>query len=552
MPDFFSGLGSGFTDAPSFVRRVLDGYIRIPRRLFIQFAQISVVRSAGFRCCSGRVQGLTDFSIYRLNAPAGPRHLQPIAPRRNRVRAIRGRFEAPTIQIDARKSPPSKIALVGERVSCVMLAALTQLEDRECDLELVSTDRACRKSSTQGAFANLPRSRARTWRAVVALGCALFSMPVWAQTPTEPGTNPARSAPPQPQAKAVVRLKTPDAAVRLYAADCRILCSVSALFAPTVERDRVAAIPITNLSTPDVTVSARFVPTNALAMSNEVQLELDALAQPKNMLSATNATISVTSGETAQLKLNLQSTRLPAGLYTGQIEFRAKPQTGNADSLMQVATIEIRVRDSAIWALLTVVLGIVLGRVAQLVYDPQVIAKLQLLDWIHQLDTKIAGVRDDDTRAKLTAQLGVLRNQLFSRGVEVAMLQTAFRTLENAVDAAIGGPAVPAIAPPGAPPLDGKQGDRIGTRVGAGISQVLRVLAGVTPLPLQGVYDWLLPVFVLLTLIALTMVFMLQQYGGTGAAETFGAGGLADYAGLFLAGVASEAIAGGLRAVKLR
>jgi hypothetical protein len=37
---------------------------------------------------------------------------------------------------------------------------------------------------------------------------------------------------------------------------------------------------------------------------------------------------------------------------------------------------------------------------------------------------------------------------------------------------------------------------------------------------------------------------------GTGTAETFGAGGLADYAGL--AGVASEAIAGGLRAVKLR
>ena len=47
------------------------------------------------------------------------------------------------------------------------------------------------------------------------------------------------------------------------------------------------------------------------------------------------------------------------------------------------------------------------------------------------------------------------------------------------------------------------------------------------------------------------MVFMLQQYGGTGTAETFGAGGLTDYAALFLAGVASEAIAGGLRTVKL-
>jgi hypothetical protein len=38
-----------------------------------------------------------------------------------------------------------------------------------------------------------------------------------------------------------------------------------------------------------------------------------------------------------------------------------------------------------------------------------------------------------------------------------------------------------------------------------------------------------------------------QNYGGS---ETFGAGGLADYATLFLAGVASEALVGGLRAVK--
>ena len=71
-------------------------------------------------------------------------------------------------------------------------------------------------------------------------------------------------------------------------------------------------------------------------------------------------------------------------------------------------------------------------------------------------------------------------------------------------------------------------------------------------MPLASVHNWLLPIFVFLTLVALTVVFMLQQYGGTGTAETFGAGGLADYAALFLAGVASEAIAGGLRAVKWR
>jgi hypothetical protein len=77
---------------------------------------------------------------------------------------------------------------------------------------------------------------------------------------------------------------------------------------------------------------------------------------------------------------------------------------------------------------------------------------------------------------------------------------------------------------------------------------VLRILSGASPLPLQSVYDWLLPLMLLLTLFVATVLFMVQQYGGT---ETFGAGGIADYAGLFLAGVASEAITGGLRAIKL-
>ena len=73
----------------------------------------------------------------------------------------------------------------------------------------------------------------------------------------------------------------------------------------------------------------------------------------------------------------------------------------------------------------------------------------------------------------------------------------------------------------------------------------------VTPLPLESVYSRLLPALVLITLAALTVVFVLQQYGGSGTAEAFGAGGIADYAGLFLAGVASEAIASGLRSVRL-
>jgi hypothetical protein len=152
------------------------------------------------------------------------------------------------------------------------------------------------------------------------------------------------------------------------------------------------------------------------------------------MLADPNATVSVASGDTAQLRLALQSTRLPAGLYTGQIEFRAKPATGNADPITQITTVEMRIRDSAIWPLLTVVLGIVLGRVAQLVYDPQVIAKVQLLDWIHQLETRIAQVKDNAARDALGVRLGTLRTQLFSRGVDVAALQTAFPSLAAGIE----------------------------------------------------------------------------------------------------------------------
>jgi hypothetical protein len=237
------------------------------------------------------------------------------------------------------------------------------------------------------------------------------------------------------------------------------------------------------------------------------------------------------------------------------MEFRA---TAPASAMVtQIASVEIRIRDSAIWALLAVVAGLLLGRLAQLVYDPQVMAKVQLLDWIYQLDARIDQVPVAGGQAALRGRLQALRDLLFTRGADVTALRTALQTLENDVNTALGAPA-PA-APAAAAPAQGgiianipEPVRRLFRRIGIGIVQGFRILAGVTPVPLQSVYDWLLPFFVLLTLIALTVVFMLQQYGGTGMAETFGAGGLADYAGLFLAGVASEAIAGGLRAVKLR
>ena len=397
---------------------------------------------------------------------------------------------------------------------------------------------------------------------MAALGCALCSVAVLAQTPSPSPTAPQTDAPGrsstqpqpsnQPQPKTALRLKTPETGVRLYGAHCQLTCWLSALFAPAVERDRVAAVPVINTSTENVTLSAKFVPTNGLAMAQEPKLALDRVpptAPPTNLLGP-KATIRIASGDTAQLKLELTSTRLPAGLYTGQIQFQVEPASGNADPITQITTVEVRIRDSAIWALLTIVLGIVLGRVAQLVYDPQVVARLQLLDWIHQLEPRIAGLPAGNAQSELKTRLDNLRIRLFSRGADAAALQTDFRALQNDVTNAItatGGVAPAAIAP-AAPAPEGEQGPAIVAWIG----RAFRILAGVTPLPLESIYDWLLPFFVLLTLVALTVVFMLQQYGGTGTAETFGAGGLADYAGLFLAGVASEAIVGGLRAVKLR
>jgi hypothetical protein len=427
---------------------------------------------------------------------------------------------------------------------------------------MIRTDPAGSKNSVSGGRADLPGRGTRAWGAV-ALAWALCALPVLAQTQTPPAPVTTATGQVQPPPPTGLRLKTPEAAVRLYGADCHRLCSLSALFAPAVERDRVAAVPVTNLSTQPVIVSVHFVPTNALAMAKAPQLALEpvpTVAGAKNLLADPKATILVPNGDTAQLKLALQSTRLPAGLYTGQIEFHASPAAGNAVAITQIATVEMRIRDSAIWALLAVVAGLLLGRLAQLVYDPQVMAKIQLLDWIHQLEADIAQVPDAGARQDFTKRLKKLKDQLFSRSADVAALKTALDALQKEVDAARGVPAAAAKSPGvGVEARGGGMAANILAcirgafrRIGAAIAQGFRILAGVTPLPLQSVYDWLLPFFVLLTLIALTVVFMLQQYGSTGAAETFGAGGLADYAGLFLAGIASEAIAGGLRAVKLR
>lgn len=522
----------------------------------------------------------------RLNQPFGTRS-SAVEQRDAQARftSFLDRSEAPVIQIAARASPlRRKVVVVDGRFTCPMAASgLPRIPHRNNCAGLINywlplahrirrrkmrrganhDHPGCRTASEPPLSANLPtRGGFRKWSAAAALGCMLCVVAALAQTPSSSeaqGAAPLQSLPqPQPsnqlQTKSVLKLKAPDAGVRLYGAHCRLICWLSALFAPAVFRDQVAAVPVINISSEPVILSAKFVPTNGLAMANAPALALDPVplaASAKNMLTDPNATALIASGDTVQFKLERGSTPpLPAGLYTGQIQFQAKPATGNADPITQITTVEVRIRDSAIWALLTVVLGILLGRLSQLVYDPQVIARVQLLDWIHQIEPRIAGLPAGAGQPALKARLDDLRIRLFGRGVDAAALQADFRTLETDVNNAIagaGGPATVAIAPPvpgpGAPtPL----------ATGGWISRVLRILAGITPLPLETIYDRLLPLLVLLTLVALTVVFMLQQYGGTGTAETFGAGGLADYTGLFLAGVASEAIAGGLRAVKLR
>ncbi len=369
--------------------------------------------------------------------------------------------------------------------------------------------------------------------------CAVVSSPAHAQDKQE---------------KSVLNVTLPATTVRLLGARCLSDCWLSDLFAPALVRDKVAAVAVTNSSPKDkVKVVATFVPTNGLAMAQKESYL--GLQQRTGVDLLTGREFELESGQTAQLKVELTSVKLPAGLYTGQLEFTFKPSASDAGPIVRVVGVEIRVRDSAVWALLTVILGIVVGRLGQLVYDPKVMARVQFLDWLQELEQRIAGLEAPD-KAKFAARLGGLRMQLFSRGVDPDALKSQFDALESDLNALSPAPAMRAARP------ESVQDDRsrgLGRKVGRGIGRVgaffggaLRILAGIKPLPLPAVHDWLLPIFVLLTLVGLTVVFMLQQYGGGGAAEVFGADGLADYAGLFLAGVASEAIAGGLRGIKLR
>jgi hypothetical protein len=348
------------------------------------------------------------------------------------------------------------------------------------------------------------------------------------------------------QEKAVLKLTTPTTAVRLFGAHCTIACWISGLFAPAVVRDRVAAVPVTNGSKDKIKVSAQLIPTNGLALAaNAPYLKLSSLSGQDMVTSGNAPEIEVAAGETAQLKLEAASADLTSGLYTGQLQFRAVPTAGSADAITQSAAVELRIRDSVVWALLTVVLGIVLGRVAQLVYDPKLMARMQLLDWLNELEARINRL-SEPPQSTLRTKLEALRAELFSRGVDPTSLQPKFQSLEIEVNAA--DPGHPAVAAAAAE--TGRAATSNGSKFANGIGAVLRMLGGVTPLSLRGAYNWLLPLFVILTLLALTVVFTLQQYGGSGTAETFGASGLADYVALFLAGIAAEAIAGGLRAVK--
>jgi hypothetical protein len=350
------------------------------------------------------------------------------------------------------------------------------------------------------------------------------------------------------QPKPVLKLKTPEAAVRLFGASPPWLW-LSALFAPSVERDRVVAVPVINTSTENVKLTATFVPTNGLAMAHPPGLTLTQVsgAPPasRDILSNAAVPVGIPHGDTAQLKLELGSTDLPAGLYTGQIQFTAASDGQTADPITQITSVEVRIRHSAVCALFVILVGILLGRLSQLVYDPQMIARVQLLDWIHQLEPKIARISDGTARDSFKKRLDDLRVLLFGRTIDMAKLQADFQALEVLVNNALGTPPTTATIAPPPRPANASAPRRLASGIGTG----LRILAGVTPLPLQTVYDRLLPFLLLLTLVTLVVVFMVQQYGGT-AAETFGAGGIADYAGLFLAGVASDAITGGLRAVK--
>ncbi len=355
--------------------------------------------------------------------------------------------------------------------------------------------------------------------------------------------------PAQAQDNPTIKLIVPENTIQLVGARCGRTCWLSALFAPATAREKTAAVEVTNLSAFRVTIYVKFLPSNGLAIAENSQyISVQDSTQRDLLKSGGSPDFDLGSGDEATLKLALDPSRLPPGLYTGRLQFLTKAP--GVASVTQNTAVEIRVRDSVIWSLITVVLGILAGRLAQLIYDPKLTARMQLLDWLHELEAK-ARLLDPTRQTAIMSRLSALNLRLLSRECDTASLQTAFQSLENEIDASV---AVPL------PPTPASAASAIATdlpktlveRFFLGLGGALRILAGVTPLPLPSVYAWLLPTFVLITLLALTVTFTVQQYGGSGSAETFGAGGIVDYATLFLGGVASDAIAGGLRAIKIR
>ncbi len=244
------------------------------------------------------------------------------------------------------------------------------------------------------------------------------------------------------------------------------------------------------------------------------------------------AQLDLEPGQTVSLSIRA-SRHLAAGAYTGELIFA----DGNGRDILDIP-MEIDVRASVVWALAITLVGVVFGRISQLIYDPKVIARLQLLDWLNEIERGLVGVGDATLREGFLKESTELRWKLASRLGDAALLQPMVKDLDDRVQAA-----------------RARTGQQSGSTFASAfggttgwMTRSLRQLAGVSPIPIQQTYDWLLPVSVLITIAILTIVFVYQQYGGS--AETFGSGGLAQYVPLFLAGFASESIASGLKTLR--
>ena len=310
------------------------------------------------------------------------------------------------------------------------------------------------------------------------------------------------------ETKETLKVQIPTAPVRLLAADCITNCWLSGLFAPAVIRERVAALAITNASDVPVSLTAKLMPSNGLALEY-LAGHLTLQGPDRNDVLA--AATPLPAGETVNLKIAAAlGDGLPAGLYSAQLQLRATANVGAADPVAQAVAVELRVRDSAFWAVLAVLVGILVGRLAQLVYDPKLIARVQLLDWLYALRDRIDRLTDEALATQLRNDLMGLMRRLTGRGVDAATLQPevtqldfriteAERPLQPAADLEVAGrqgalPPTPHLLDP--------------------VAWALRVLAGVSPLPLSSVYDWLLPLLMLLTLAALTIVFVISAIRG--------------------------------------